>query len=331
MKDRRLIELRPWSDEIISLFKSELELALKQEKQGRFFPLTLRFPDLPGPIYFSVSFTPVITKKKEDNQLVLLVRDITERTMIEQRLNHTERMEAMGRLASGIAHDFRNTLNGVAGLATLLEKSADQSDRVSELARDIIETADSAQNSIQDLLNFAHPRMRSMMPCNLHEVVNSALGLARLISQIGVITEKQFLAEEAIVNGDASALQDAVLNIIINAKDAMPNGGKITLRTSNIDLSQEECDRSGFRLKPGRYIELVISDAGDGISEEHLSHIFEPFYTTKSAEKGTGLGLSSAYSTVLAHEGGIRVESRLQAGTSFVIHIPLLSTPRDEA
>ena len=240
---------------------------------------------------------------------------------LEKELLHAQKMEAVGTLAGGIAHDFNNLLTVILGYSEYLLMDGD----IGELARgDLSKLNQAAQKGaelVQSLLTFSRKVEPKFSPTSLNqqvEQVKNLLGrtLPKKIN-ISVALEKGL----AIIHADSSQVQQVLMNLAVNAKDAMPNGGKLTIQTSNVVLDEEFC-RSHLGAKPGRYAMVSVSDTGHGMDKQILGHIFEPFYTTKGMGRGTGLGLAMMYGIVKQHAGYIECESVVGAGTSFRVYLP---------
>ncbi len=248
--------------------------------------------------------------------------DITDEQALQEQLNHAQKLEAIGRLAGGVAHDFNNMLGGISGAAELLELKTQQDDSRMEYIKLILNTVDRAAKLSQGLLSFSRKGKCVSTPIDLHLLINEALNIFRsgLDPRIEIISELS--AKDSMIVGDSSQLQNLFLNMFINSRDAMENNGTLRVATSNIYLDAQAVAESGFGLEAGQFIEIIISDTGCGIRHDILQKIFEPFFTTKDEGKGTGLGLASAYGAIKDHNGDIRVESQEGVGTTFLIRIP---------
>ena len=276
-----------------------------------------------GTIYFEdTTIAPVRDARGEIANFVAVKRDVTREVLLEKELLHAQKMEAVGTLAGGIAHDFNNLLTVILGYSEYLLMDGD----IGELARgDLSKLNQAAQKGaelVQSLLTFSRKVEPKFSPTSLNqqvEQVKNLLGrtLPKKIN-ISVALEKGL----AIIHADSSQVQQVLMNLAVNAKDAMPNGGKLTIQTSNVVLDEEFC-RSHLGAKPGRYAMVSVSDTGHGMDKQILGHIFEPFYTTKGMGRGTGLGLAMTYGIVKQHAGYIECESVVGAGTSFRVYLPV--------
>jgi len=258
--------------------------------------------------------------------VVLVFRDMTERYRIEEQLRQSQKMESIGQLAGGIAHDFNNLLTGISGSAELLcmdlMENGASTDNL-ELARTILTASERAAELISQLLRFARQRPPELTSVDLHEVIGDVVGIASRTFDKQVELRTELLSPTAGVLGERTALQNSILNLAINARDAMPDGGVITVSTREVQLGSTDCRGRAGDLRPGPYIELTVADTGQGIDRATRARIFEPFFTTKEVGQGTGLGLSMVYATVLGHHGSIEVDSELGTGTRMRMLLPL--------
>jgi len=255
-------------------------------------------------------------------------RDITDRKQAEEekeklrtQLQQAMKMEAIGRLAGGVAHDFNNILTVIAGYCELLmQKVGKESPMLGELEQ-IKRAGDRAALMTQQLLAFSRKQIIEPKVMQLDRQVAEVLAmLARLIGEdiaLQTITGKSL----GSVKIDPGQFQQILMNLVVNARDAMPGGGKIVIETANVDLDDVYCALHPYVI-PGRYVMLAVSDTGQGMSEEVQSHVFEPFFTTKERGSGTGLGLATTYGAVKQSGGYIEVESEVGKGTTFKIYLP---------
>ncbi|MCK5077194.1 MAG: response regulator [Calditrichia bacterium] len=268
------------------------------------------------------SAAPICDHKNNCFGVILTFKDITEKYKMEEMLRQKQKMEAIGNLAGGVAHDFNNMLAGIIGFSELLLlKNKDESNK--KYINLIIETAERAGNLTKDLLSFARKGDVIFVISDLHNIINHSFELLKRTVDKKILLEKTLNAEHSIINGDISKLENVLLNLGINSRDAMPAGGKIIISTENVFLNQIFCNNCSFNLNPGNYIKLAFRDTGHGIKMEMHKEIFEPFYTTKEVGKGTGLGLAAVYGTIKEHNGAISVYSEEGAGTVFHLYFPL--------
>jgi two-component system, cell cycle sensor histidine kinase and response regulator CckA len=249
-----------------------------------------------------------------------ITRDVTERLHLEEQLRNAQQLEAIGRLAGGIAHDFNNILSIIMGHGELLlataNLDADGKNGVDQIGR----AADRAASLTQQLLAFSRRQVLQPRVLDLNETVSDIQKmLARVIGEdIELIANLS--ATPMTVRADPGQLEQVLMNLAVNARDAMPEGGKITMQTSHVEIAADEA--RDLDLPPGRYVVLRVTDTGYGMDQVTLSHVFEPFFTTKPRGKGTGLGLATVYGIVKQSGGGIQVESEAERGTGFRIYLP---------
>ncbi|MFZ1156229.1 MAG: ATP-binding protein, partial [Candidatus Sulfotelmatobacter sp.] len=270
--------------------------------------------------------TPLVDDSGRVLGVASLVQDVTERVVLEDRLRQSQKMEAVGRLAGGVAHDFNNLLTVILGYTQLLMDGLPPGSRLAEGTAQIKSAADRAAGITRQLLAFSRKQVRSPRLIDLNNVMlNLDTMLRRLIGEdIEVLTVPA--TDLGTVKADPGQIEQVLMNLALNARDAMPSGGKLTLETSNVQLD-EAYSHEHRPVEPGRYVMLAVSDTGVGMSPETLAHIFEPFYTTKEPGKGTGLGLSTVYGVVKASGGYVWVYSELGQGTTFKIYLPRVDQP----
>ncbi|MBI5249276.1 MAG: PAS domain S-box protein, partial [Desulfomonile tiedjei] len=269
-----------------------------------------------------------IASRDLSHGLVFTAMDITERKVLADQLLHSQKMEAVGVLAGGIAHDFNNLLQVIGGYASVaLIDVKEGASGYSEFV-EIRKAARRAGELTQALLTFSRRVESKLRPVNLnHEIRNVAKMLSRTIPKMIEIIMN---LEEPLdsVNADPAQLQQVVMNLALNARDAMPNGGKLVIETRKVRLDEEYC-RSHLKTRPGNYLLLSVSDSGTGMDDETRNHIFDPFFTTKETGKGTGLGLSIVFGIVKSHGGNIICYSESGQGTTFKIYLPALVATAD--
>ena len=272
--------------------------------------------------------TPLVDEAGHVLGVASLVQDVTERVALEDRLRQSQKMEAVGRLAGGIAHDFNNLLTVILGYSQILGEGVPAGSRLANSTAQIKSAAERAAGITRQLLAFSRKQLLSPRVINLNDIL---LGLDSLLRRlIGEDIEVLTVPANDLgsVRADPGQIEQVIMNLALNARDAMPRGGKLTLETSNVNLDASYA-REHLPVEAGRYIMLAVSDSGEGMSEETQSRIFEPFYTTKEVGKGTGLGLSMVYGIVKQSGGYIWVYSEPQRGTTFKIYLPRTDQPAE--
>jgi len=254
---------------------------------------------------------------------VIVLRDVTERREIQERVQTQERLAAIGQLAAGIAHDFNNLLTGIMGFAELLRDRPDLPDSAREWANTILEQGRSATQLIRQILDFSRKSPMEKRPVELVAFLSEATQLFRRTLTPSIEVHFEYEAGEYWVQGDPTQLQQILMNLVVNARDAMPKGGRLTIRLGRFRLD-EGTSPPYPGLGPGEWVRLEVADTGTGIPAEILPRIFEPFFTTKERGRGTGLGLAQAYGLVRQHDGFIDVRSQVGVGTTFIIYLPAL-------
>jgi two-component system cell cycle sensor histidine kinase/response regulator CckA len=257
--------------------------------------------------------------------------DITERRKLEARYQQASKMEAVGQLASGVAHDFNNLLTVIIGFAELaITDDSPDAGHVEEL-REILSAAKSATGLTRQLLAFSRQQVLRAAPLDVNGLIEHMIGLlSRLIGEH--IEIKMALAPQlSLAHADRGQLEQVIMNLVVNARDAMPDGGSVTISTLDVDLDETSFPEE--LVLPGEYVMLAIADTGTGMGEETHRRLFEPFFTTKAAGKGTGLGLSTTYGIIKQSKGHIGVDSTLGAGTIFKVYLPraVFSVPPEKA
>jgi PAS domain S-box-containing protein len=271
--------------------------------------------------WIELDIVPIADERGWFTHWVAVERDITERKQLEDRLRQFQRMDAIGQLTGGVAHDFNNLLTVMLGNAELLVEQLAGQPNLAGAARLIVQAGVQGAELTKRLLAFAR---RQPLDPQVLDVNRTLTGVETLLARtLGEHVELEFACAAGLwpALADPSQLQDALLNLAINARDAMPAGGRLTVETSNAWVSQEYAERH-VDLKPGQYVMIAVSDTGTGIPAEHLARIFEPFFSTKVKGKGTGLGLAMVYGFLKQSEGHVNVYSERGQGTTFKMYIP---------
>ena len=245
----------------------------------------------------------------------------------EEQLRQSQKMEAIGRLAGGVAHDFNNLLTAIIGYTDMIAERSDLDPATAREVREIRLAADRGAALTRQLLAFSRKQLLNPTVLNVNESVAGLLHmLPRLIGD-HIHTDARLAAGLAFVRADASQIEQVIVNLVLNARDAMPTGGYVTIETANVELTEAHLAAEGLALEPGRYVMLSITDTGVGMDETTRAHAFEPFFTTKAKEKGTGLGLATVYAIIDQSGGGIAMDTAPDRGTSIRIYLPVTDAP----
>ncbi len=281
---------------------------------------------------FTVYFSGTLLEIAGKPFALSAVMDISDLKRLQIQIIQSQKMEVVGQLAGGIAHDFNNMLAGIMSAADLLKFRMSDEDRNMKLVDTILNAATRSAELTRELLAFSRKgRAKNNVPVVINDIVTAVIDLLErtIDKQIHLIARLD--AENSTVTGDSTLLQNALLNLGVNARDAMPEGGTLTYSTLIVTLDDAFCKYNHGSIVPGRYLQISVSDTGVGIPKEIIDRIFEPFFTTKETGKGTGLGLAAVYGTVKDHHGSINVYSEPGHGTVFNLFIPLSSAESEAA
>jgi PAS domain S-box-containing protein len=279
-------------------------------------------PQLPdGPRIWETILAPV-QDGASANRLIGTVRDITDRVRGEERLREAQRMEAIGQLTGGVAHDFNNLLQVIRGNLELLQSRVEGDERAMARLKNAMFGADRAAQLTRQLLAFARRQPLAPKVVNLSRLVSDMADLLR--RTLGEAIEVETVVAGGLWNtiADPAQVESALLNLALNARDAMPSGGRLTIEITNAVLDEAYARSAGVEVAPGQYVLLAVSDTGEGMSGATKARVFEPFFTTKAEGKGTGLGLSMVYGFVKQSNGHIQIYSELGLGTTVKIYLP---------
>ena len=257
--------------------------------------------------------------------ILATVTDISDRVKLEDQLRQAQKMEAIGRLAGGIAHDFNNLLTAIRGNAEMLSHRVEHDKEMAQEVDEILHAADRAASLTRQLLAFSRKQVLQPVPLDINEIVGAVARMARRLIGTEVQLKLELATSVAQVLADPAQIEQVLLNLIVNARDAMPSGGMITVRTANVQLSGQSPEITQAGIAPGPFVMLAVADHGIGMDQATQARIFEPFFTTKETGRGTGLGLSTVYGIVRQTGGAITVKSERGKGASFHVYLPAIT------
>lgn len=307
--------------DIIPEFKEELSLLDEVIKENKNLTTNKIETRNGTDCHMTITLFPIHTEN--ESSIVIRIDDVTKEKELQKRLNQSQKMDAIGQLAGGIAHDFNNIITGIMGVSEiLLSPESNLNDENKELVDLILKSSHRAAELTAKLLAFSRRTTDNYIAFDINSCIQDTLVLLKrtIDKRIDLVIEK--CAENSIVKGDLSAIQNSIMNLAINASHAMENGGTLTIANRNVELDEAYCKVSPFDITPGRFIEVEVRDTGTGIQPEHVEKIFEPFFTTKEQGKGTGLGLAAVFGTMQEHHGAINVYSEVGTGTVFHLYLP---------
>ncbi|WP_175476527.1 hybrid sensor histidine kinase/response regulator [Syntrophus gentianae] len=260
---------------------------------------------------------------------IVVVQDITTRKALEEQLRQAQKMEAIGQLAGGVAHDFNNMLQAILGYTNIVLHMLEPDDKRYKKLMEVEKAGEKAAQLTRQLLAFSRRQVLKLGPLDLNQIIDDLLKMLRRL--IGENIDLNLVTDKALwtVNADRGQMEQVLLNLCVNARDAMPDGGWLSIETANVSFDEDYCVRHDW-AKPGDYVLLSITDSGCGMDEETKQRIFEPFFTTKDQGRGTGLGLATVYGIVRQHEGMVYVYSEVGKGTRFNVYLPAIEKPADE-
>lgn len=257
---------------------------------------------------------------------VMVARDVEEQASLQQQLHHSRKMNAIGQMSGGIAHDFKNLIGGILGAVELIKVKIREEDlaNIGDYAAAIEKAARKAADLASRLLTFSRNDRIAFVNIDLSQVINESLAIFERSIGPEIKIIKNLAPEPLTIQADPSQLESAILNLCVNGRDAMPEGGALTITTKSVHLDEEFCRQHGLELSIGSYAVVSVKDTGRGIPHEIRTKIFEPFFTTKEPGKGTGLGLSAVCSAIKSYRGAITLESEVNSGSIFSIYLPVV-------
>jgi two-component system, cell cycle sensor histidine kinase and response regulator CckA len=273
------------------------------------------------------SITPIRDAGGQVVNYVAVKRDVSREVQLEAQLRQAQKLEAVGQLAGGVAHDFNNMLAVIRGHAELLLMDEEQLGAgAREGLKHVIRAAEHAAKLTRQLLIFSRKQMLQSQPVALNDLIGNMTKMLNRVVREDIRLECRYAAQLPLIQADPGMLEQVLLNLVVNARDAMPNGGQLLITTEGTSVA-EACAQANREARAGEYVCLTVSDTGTGIAPEHLPRMFEPFFTTKEVGKGTGLGLATVYGIVKQHQGWIEVSSRFGEGATFKIFLPAIPAP----
>ena len=334
VNDRALQRMKKTREETIGRTSVELGILAPEErakmldalnKHGSVRDMKINFLSPGQPL--DTLMSAEVVEVDGERVLISSVLDLTELTNVVRQLQESQRMEVVGRLAGGVAHDFNNLLTVISGNVFLaLQRPLDPG--LAEEIGQIKEASQRAAALTGQLLAFSRRQFLRPRNINLNEVVIAIGSLLRRTIGENIAFDTQLAADSGAVHVDPVQMEQVIMNLALNARDAMPQGGTLSFKTENLDLAMP-CSRNGLEIPSGPYVMLTITDTGTGILPEHLNRIFEPFFTTKERGKGTGLGLSTVYGIVRQSGGYVWADSIVGTGTAFKVCLPRVDSAAD--
>ncbi len=286
--------------------------------------LTIKLVDNDSkPRYVDVHLYPVKTSTVEEVDTIIGVFiDVTEKKLLEDQLSYLQKMETVGQLSAGIAHDFNNLLTAVIGFASFIDIHIGEDSPLKDYVQNILKVADRGANLIRNLLTFSRKRTLQPVRCDVNNLILNVEPLLKRMVGEHITINFELSKNDLPVMADITQIDQVLLNLISNAKDAIEGKGEIVIKTQLFKIDADFIKRNGFGY-PGDYALIMVSDNGIGMSDEVKRRIFDPFFTTKDVNKGTGLGMSIVYSIIKQHNGYISIDSREGTGTKVFLYIPI--------
>ena len=325
-----VLALDPKSDVFLNP-EEQSRLMGEFRRHGRLDSIEVQWKRRDGsPIMVRLSGRAVTTPEEAEEVLEIIAEDVTERRVLEDQFRQAQKMEAVGRLAGGVAHDFNNLLMVIGGYTEVLLEQLDSGSPLHQKALAVQQAADRATTLTRQLLAFSRKQLLELKVVDVNTIVSDMERLLRPLIGENIELTTRLTAGLGRTRADAGQLEQVIMNLVVNAKDAMPDGGKILIQTANVTLDGSLRREHTF-IHPGSYVMLSVTDTGFGMDKETQSRIFEPFFTTKEKGKGTGLGLSTVYGIVKQSGGYIFAQSEMGRGTTFTIYLPQVDDGSDSA
>jgi len=302
---------------VISTWLKDFEDTGLAERKPRVFTVTCK-----NGIKKMIEFIPL---KLASGDYLMTCEDITELVRLESQLRQAQKMESIGTLAGGVAHDFNNILTTLIGYASLIQTKMDRDNPLRSYVDQVLSASRKGADLTRSLLTFSRQQPVTLLPVDLNDAVRQTGPLLKRLLTEDIDLSTSLTGEDTVVMADRSQMDQILFNLVTNARDAMPEGGRLTVETDIVDMDSWFIEAHGFGA-PGRYVLMTVADTGEGMNEATREKIFDPFFTTKETGKGTGLGLATVYGIVKQHSGYITVYSEPGKGTAFHIYIPAAMT-----
>jgi len=277
----------------------------------------------PDNLIIDLRSVPVRDKEGNITGVVMLGRDVTEHRKLEEQLRQQQKLESIGQFAGGIAHDFNNILSAVMGFANLIQMNISKDSPISHYVEQIVSATQKGADLTRQILAFGRKQILDIKDVDLNELIKNLSGMLRRILREDIMLNLSLCDEPVVINADPVQIDQVILNLTSNARDAMPNGGHLDIKTEIVNIDENFISFHGYGTA-GKYAKITVTDTGIGMSKDIMDRIFEPFFTTKEQGKGTGLGLSVVYGIVKQHKGFINCYSEVGKGTTFTIYLPMI-------
>jgi two-component system cell cycle sensor histidine kinase/response regulator CckA len=277
---------------------------------------------------FQVTVVPIPDDQGNIKNVVHFAKDVTEQKNLAAQLLQSQKIESVGKLAGGVAHDFNNLLHVISGYLDLVIRRLAPDNPITDDLLQVQGAAEKAANLVRQLLLFSRKQPMEFKEIDLNNAINDLIKMLQRIIGENIHLRVEFEPDDYKIMGDVANIDQVIMNLVVNGRDSMPQGGTLTIITDHVFLDDDFC-RQNLEARPGSFVCLSISDTGSGMSAEVQEHIFEPFFSTKEVGKGTGLGLAVVYGIVQSHKGWITVYSEIGQGSCFRVYLPALASKKD--
>lgn len=302
----------------------------KMKSDGLIENYPLKYRKKGSETYNDILLSAKVFELNGEKYVITVSIDISDYKELEEKLSHAQKMDAIGQLAGGVAHDFNNMIGAILGTAELMLLKKRDPETHTYFLNNIIQAANRAADLTRKLLLFSRKGKIESTPVDVHKAIKEAVELLKRSIDKRIKIEMDLKATHSMIIGEMSLLMNVFLNMGINSSHAIPGNGSIRFSTRVVELDDHFCNAVPFDIKPDLYLLIEVHDTGQGIPKQNIKRIFEPFFTTKEQGKGTGLGLAAVYGTILQHKGAITVYSEVGKGTQFHIYLPLIDSNETE-